>query len=208
MFHCSRQFAPSAFFTTTLVALWAASASAQTQTEIVEENGIRYRVTRQEIQRPISKTEWQDHEQTVFRERYDTQWHTNYRNYITPVTEYRQELFLANRWNPFGTPYWSYRYVPVVRWESRYEPYQVPIAQRTLVPEQQTVRIPHTTTHIAKDEIVSRVAIGVSGNPSSDPFASPSAVARRDGVGGKKLDGDPPKEGIGWKSSNEPAVRR
>ena len=68
-------------------------AEAQTSVEIVDEGGVRYRVTKQVVQRPVSKTDWQEQQQTVYRERYDTQWQTNYRTYLTPVTEYRQELY-------------------------------------------------------------------------------------------------------------------
>jgi hypothetical protein len=176
----------------------ARPSAAQTTSEFKEENGTMYKITRQVIQRPVSKTEWDQQQQTVYRERYDTQWQTNYRNYVTPVTEYRQELFLANRWNPLATPYWSYRYVPVTRWESRLEPYNVPVAQRTWVPETQTVHIPRTTTQIVTDEHVSRVALGpVSSGPST------SVMARREPIGGTKLDGDPPRGGTGWQATGE-----
>jgi hypothetical protein len=179
-----------ASFTVSLLAIDSQHAAAQSTTEIVDgADGIRYRVTKQIIQRPVSKTEWDQQQQTVFRERYETQWHTNYRTYLTPVTEYRQELFLANRWNPLAMPYWTYRYVPVTRWESRYEPYSVPIAQRTLVPEQQTVQIPRTTTQMATEEQISKVAIGPSSSGGWTAAGSQNAVARRETVGGiKKLD--------------------
>jgi len=179
-----------ASFAVSLLAINSQRAAAQSTTEIVDgADGIRYRVTKQIIQRPVSKTEWDQQQQTVFRERYETQWHTNYRSYLTPVTEYRQELYLANRWNPLAMPYWTYRYVPVTRWESRYEPYSVPIAQRTLVPEQQTVQIPRTTTQMATEEQISKVAIGPSSSGGWTAAGSQSAVARRETVGGiKKLD--------------------
>ena len=169
-----------------LPAMWLSAGSspvaAQSTTALKEENGILYRVTTQVVQRPISKTEWQEQQQTVYRERYDTQWQTNYRTLLTPVTEYRQELYLANRWNPLGTPYWTYRYVPVTRWEARQEPYTVPIAQRTWVPEQQTVRIPRTTTQMATDEVVSKVAIGPATSGGTLGASPPTSVA----VGGMK----------------------
>jgi hypothetical protein len=167
----------------------AQRAAAQSTTEIKEENGIVYRVTKQIIQKPISKTEYDQQQQTVLRERYDTQWHTNYRTYLTPVTEYRQELFLANRWNPLAMPYWTYRYVPVTRWESRAEPYSVPVAQRTLVPEQQTVHVPRTTTQMATEVHESKVALGPASSGGWTAAGTGTSVARREVVGGvKKLD--------------------
>lgn len=178
-----------ASFTLAALCIDSQSATAQSTVEYVEEGDTRYRVTKQKIQRPVSKLEWDQHQQTVFRERYDTQWHTNYRTYLTPVTEYRQELYLANRWNPLAMPYWTYRYVPVTRWESRAEPYSVPIAQRTLVPEQQTVQIPRTTVQMYTDEHVSKVAVGPATGGGWTAAGSGTSVARREAVGGlQKLD--------------------
>ena len=164
------------------LAVSSKQASAQSTTEIREENGNLYRVTTQEIPRSVSKTELREQQQTVYRERYDTQWQTNYRTYLTPVTEYRQELYLANRWNPLATPYWTYRYVPVTRWEARQEPYNVPIAQRTWVPEQQTVRIPQITTQIVTDQVVRKEFIGPATKGGTVGTAPQTSVA----VGGLK----------------------
>jgi hypothetical protein len=186
--------------TLTAVALCAAphKAWAQSTSKIVTgEDGVRYLETTQRVPRPISKTDWEQHQQTVFRERYETQWHTNYRTYLTPVTEYRAELYLANRWNPLAMPYWTYRYVPVTRWESRAEPYSVPISQRTLVPEQQTVQIPRTTTQMATAEYVSRVPLGPATGDGWQPAGGGTAVARGNAPGGIKLNSDPPRTATG-----------
>jgi hypothetical protein len=164
------------------LALSTREAAGQASVEYVEEGGVRYRVTKQLVQRPISQTDWQEQQQTVYRERYDTQWQTNYRTHLTPVTEYRQKLYLANRWNPLATPYWTYRYVPVTRWEARQESYSTPIAQRTWMPEQQTVRIPRTTTQMATEEHVSKVAVGPATSGGTLGASPPTAVA----VGGMK----------------------
>jgi hypothetical protein len=178
-------------------------AAAQSTSKIVTgADGNLYRETTQVIQRPVSKTEWDQQQQTIFRERLDTQWQTNYRTYLTPVTEYRAELYLANRWNPLAMPYWSYRYVPVTRWESRHEPYSVPITQRTLVPEQQTVQIPRTTTQIATESYTSKVYLG----PATPTGSQPSMVARRESLGGTKLEGDPPRSGT-WQAAGGTTVR-
>jgi hypothetical protein len=180
-------------------------AAGQTTTKYEVDGDTLYRVTKQTVPRPISKTEWDEHQQTVYREQYNTEWQTNYRTYMTPVTEYRQELYLANRWNPLATPYWAYRYVPVTRWEVRQEPYSVPVAQRSLVPEQRTVHVPRTTTQIAMDEHISRVAVGPAAS-SGTLSTNPTAVARRDFIGGTKLENDPPS--VGWQPANGGTVRR
>jgi hypothetical protein len=162
----------------------SARAQSSVQYKYEDVGNTRFLVTEQTVQRAVPKTDWLEKQQTVYRERYETQWQTNYRTYLTPVTEYRQELYLANRWNPLAMPYWTYRYVPVTRWESRQEPYSVPITQRTWVPETQTVRVPQTTVQIASEQHVSRVAVGPA--PTGGPLGtSPStAVARRETIGG------------------------
>jgi hypothetical protein len=161
-------------------------AAAQTSVDFVEDDRFRYQVTKRVVPRAVTKTEWVEQQQTVYRDRYDTQWQTNYRTVLTPVTEYRQELYLANRWNPLATPYWTYRYVPVTRWEARQEPYSVPIAQRTWVPEQQTVRIPQTTTQMATEEHVSKVVIGPATSGGTVGTTPQTAVARQETLGGVK----------------------
>jgi hypothetical protein len=162
------------------------SAQAQTSVQYKYEDvgNTRYLVTEQTVQRAVPTTDWLEKQQTVYRERYETQWQTNYRTYLTPVTEYRQELYLANRWNPLAMPYWTYRYVPVTRWEARQEPYSVPITQRSWVPEQQTVRVPQTTVQIASEQHVSRVAVGPAPTSGAIGTSPQTAVARRETIGG------------------------
>jgi hypothetical protein len=168
--------------------LAAADRSAQAQTNVqfkFEDVGnTRYLVTERTVQRAVPKTDWLEQQQTVYQERYETQWQTNYRTYLTPVTEYRQELYLANRWNPLAVPYWTYRYVPVTRWEARQEPYSVPITQRSWVPEQRTVRIPQTTVQLANEQHISRVALGPAPTGGAPGTSPQTAVARRETIGG------------------------
>jgi hypothetical protein len=173
------------FSLVSVLSICSEQVAAQSIREFVE-NGNRVRETRQTVQRPVSKTEWLEQQQTVYREQFNTQWQTNYRTYLTPVTEYRQELYLANRWNPLAMPYWTYRYVPITRWEARQEPYSVPIAERTLVPEQRTVHIPQTTTQMVTDEHISRVVIGPAPGSSTISSSPPTAVARQETIGGVK----------------------
>lgn len=153
-------------------------AIAQQTDNIVTENGVRYRVTEQKIRRPISNTQWQEQQQTVYREKYDTNIQTTYRTVMVPVTEYRTETYLANRWNPFGTPYWATRQVPSIRWEARQQEIRTPVAQRSYVAEQQTVRVPVTNQQFVEDTITSKVAIGFDGNGTTAASAN-SAVANR-----------------------------
>jgi hypothetical protein len=173
----------------------ASSAIAEQLVDEKVENGIRYRITKQVIRRPLTETRWEEQKQTVFREQYDTQWQTSYRTLQTPVVEYQAQAYLANRWNPFGTPYWSYRYVPITRWEIRQEPTHMPITQRNWVPLEQTVHVPRTNTHMVEEEVTSKVAIG--------PVGGSTTVARQ---GGSRisLDSD---DATAWKSASGSAQR-
>ena len=179
----------------TVVCLSSSSLAAQDVKESVE-NGILYRTTKQVIRRPMTETRWEEQKQTVFREQYDTQWQTQYRTLHTPVVEYQAQAYLANRWNPFGTPYWSYRYVPITRWEMRQEPTHLPITQRNWVPVEQTVHVPRTNTHMVEDEVINKVAVGPVGG-------SGTAIARQ---GGSRVSLDS-ESSTAWKSATESAQR-
>lgn len=216
-----------------VLAIAAGERVAFTQATVreYEQDGVRYRETRQVTKRPINEVQYEQQQRTVYKEKYDTKVQTNYRTVMTPVTEYRSEPYLANRWNPFATPYWTYQYVPTTRWEARREEIRTPITQRNWVPEQQTVSVPKTTQRMVQDEVVSKIAIGTagntangvgsiargfnapgnaSGNISTDPFAAggPSAVANRNSTwGGVKLDGEPSRDPLNAWRPAEP-VRR
>jgi hypothetical protein len=177
-----------------IVCLSSSGLAAQEVKETVE-NGILYRTTKQVMRRPMTETRWEEQKQTVFREQYDTQWQTSYRTLHTPVIEYQAQAYLANRWNPFGTPYWSYRYVPITRWEMRQEPMHTPITQRNWVPVEQTVHVPRTNTHLVEEEVISKVAVG--------PVGGSSALARQSG-NRVSLDSD---ESTAWKSASGSAQR-
>ncbi len=170
-----------------------------------EENGITYRETKHVVQRPIVETHYEDRQQTVYAQQVKTQMQTMQRTVQVPITEYVSEPYWVNRWNPFTEPYQSYRTVPRVRWETRVEQVQVPVIQRDMVPQQQTVKVPITTQRMAEEQQISRVA--VASRPAADPFAQPPAVASRPapftaGAGSAPLDGDPPRGPTAWRPSD------
>src|SRR6266566_458009 len=77
-------------------------------------DGVTYLVTTRKVQRPVSETTYVDRQQTVYVEQLQTQIVPSQRTSYAPVVEYVTEPYVANRWNPFGTPYLSYRTVPHV----------------------------------------------------------------------------------------------
>ena len=166
------------------------------------DDGRTYRETRRVVQRPVSETRIQEREVPIYREQLTTQYLDSHRTYVTPVTEYRWEPQLKGRWNPLVTPYYQHRLVPRTRWETRIEPTQIPVVRREMVADSRIERTPITTRRMVDEEHISRVAVN-DGSNSSDPFASSTSVARRQQIGGVKLDNDPPRRGAStdWQMS-------
>jgi len=192
-----------------------------------EKDGVTYRETRQVLQRRIPETTYTDQTQTVYRDQYVTQTKDTVRTVLTPVTEYRVQPRLVGRWNPFIQPYFVYENVPTVRWESRTEVVPIQTASRQLVPETRTVRTPVTTWRTVEEEVISRVAVSATPQPTSSLASAPSssagvtlagplvpvkipAAARSESFGGlSRLDNDPPRQGssTAWRSGDD-QVRR
>lgn len=162
-------------------------------------DGATYLVTTRKVQRPISETHYEDRQQTVYVEQLQTQILPSQRTSYAPVVEYVTEPYVANRWNPFGQPYLSYRTVPHVRWEARTEQLQVPVVQRQVVPQQQTVKVPVVTPRFVTDEYTSRVAVGTA--------AGGAAVAHNP-AGATQLDSDPPKGSTAWRPSDPSQISK
>ncbi len=154
-------------------------------------DGRPYLETRRVVQRPVSETQIVERQVPVLREELRTNYVDSYRTYHTPVTEYRWETHLRNRWNPFAAPYLEPRLVPRTYWEPHTEVVQVPVTRRELVSATRVERVPVTTRRFVAEEQISRVAIS---DAPGDPFASGTAVARRETIGGTQLQSDPPRQ--------------
>lgn len=147
-----------------------------------QENGITYRETRYTVQHPVTETVLVDQARTVYREKIDTTLQDTTRTVQVPVTEYRNELFVVNRWNPFAKPIIGQRVVPVTRMETRTETTKVPVGKRQLVPETTTVKVPVVRTRMVNEEITSRIAVAgpppaTTPSPTTPPGSSAPAVA-------------------------------
>ncbi len=166
------------------------------------DDGRTYRETRRVVKRPVSKTRMEEREIPIYREQLTTRYVDTQRSYVTPVTEYHWETHLKGRWNPLVTPYFQQRLVPRTRWETRTASTQVPVVRREMVAGTRTERFPVTSRHFVEEEQISRVAIN-DGPASGDPFASSTSVARRQQIGGVKLENDPPRRGASadWQMS-------
>jgi hypothetical protein len=183
--------------------LLAATASAQEVKYVEGKDGVTYQETRRVVRRPIWETRMESREQTVYKQNYRTDYVPTQRNYMVPITEYRWEPEWVGRWNPFATPYVTYRWKPVTRWEPRSDTVQVPVTRQEVVPEKVTTQVPVTTPRYAEDEYISRVAVSAkpqgSSGSSSDPFNRDSGVAGRDTVGGLQRLDDTSRDGDTWR---------
>ena len=164
-----------------------------------EKDGVTWRETRRAVQRPIVETRMQETTRTVYREQLATEYRDTVRNWWTPVSETRCEAVWAGRWNPFVEPRLEYRPVTRTRWEQRTEVVQTPVVCRRLTPQAQTVRVPVTTHRMVQDEVISRVAMGVSPTLASRPVTTAG-----ERIGGMAhLESDPPRYGVNaaWRPS-------
>jgi hypothetical protein len=181
------------FFAAALVfGMPATSVLRADDVKYVEENGIRYQVTTQVVQRPINHTTYEPRETTTYRERYTTDMQEVHRTYQVPITQQQWVPGYQKTWNVFAPPVLSYRLVPVTHWETRTETVRVPSTRRELHPETLTQHVPVTKTHLAQEEHTHRVAVGVSpgalgGQSGPAPIASSNDAGGQAG-GVSKLD--------------------
>lgn len=154
----------------------------------VQEGGTLYRETRRTVQRPVVETRTQEVTRTVYCEQVTTETREQVRTYYTPVTEYVYESYVANRWNPFATPYVAYRTVPRTRWECRTETCKVPVTCRRLVPRTETVQQPVTTLRMASEEVVSRTAVSGPATVAASSPGQPAGAPRQEIGGIARLD--------------------
>ena len=170
-----------------LILMAVAVTAGADEVRYYQQDGITYRETRRVIQRPIVETRFEQREQVFYREQYKTDMQQSYRTVQVPVTEYRTMACLQNRWNPFAQPYYTYRTVPTLRYQTQQQLVQTPVTRRELVPEKRVVQVPVTSQRMAQEEQITRVAvtsvpagtvIGSAGSTLSGPIGG---VARLDG---------------------------
>jgi hypothetical protein len=189
-------------FTCLAAAMFGELAQGQTTTYEDGPDGVRYRVTRNVVQRSVPTTEYQTREQKVYRPQVTTEYQSYQQTYLTPVTQYQWEPHLRNWWSPFGDAYWTHELRPVTRWEARPATVQVPVARTNWVEETQTSQIPVTTYRSAQAEVVSREPVSAvpSGSNLGPASQTATAVASRP-IGGQQLQSDPPRAQSPWATS-------
>jgi len=164
--NCDRRF--SWALLACVLSLAGRSTFAQTTT-IEDSGGVRWQITRRNVQVPVTSTTAQ--QQTVYRQQYATQTLQHQQIYTVPVTQYQLVSRLHGRWNPFVTPYWTHHYEPVTTWQQQTASVQIPVSTMAWVPETRTVQVPTTTyqTVVAESRVPLQVLPG--GVPSQQMFA-------------------------------------
>jgi hypothetical protein len=206
-----RYLAAMALATVALAAAVAASAEAQ-QPQIVDENGIRYQVTRQEVDMPVAVPTTREQQVTSYRQQVTTENVQHQQVYHVPVTQYQVVSRLHNRWNPFAEPYWTHHYEPVTTWQQQVGTVQIPVNKVAWVPETKTVQQQVTTWQTAKRTVEVKTPIGptppgpgantmmASAAPASStptaslsPAPAPATQVAANPYGGQKLAAHPPR---------------
>jgi hypothetical protein len=173
-------------------------------------DGVRYRVTRQVVQKSIPTTEYQSREQKVYHPQVSTEYQSYQQTYYMPVTEYQWVPRLRNWWNPFADAYWTHELTPVTRWEVRPATVQIPVARTNWVEESRTVQVPVTTYRTVPEEYTQKVVESVAPRPAglAPTDATATSVANRLPVGGQQLQSDPPRYQSPWATSAGDGFRR
>jgi hypothetical protein len=191
--------------------LFAAPSARAQNVRYEDVNGIRYKVTQQEVSVP--ETTLQPQQKTVYRQQLTTNSYQSQSLVTVPTTQYRLVSRLRGRWNPFVTPYWTHHYQPVTTWSQQIATVEVPVSRLAWVPETRTVQAPVTTYRPGTNE--TRVAIGTAPSNSAanqqyasntSPSATVAALPRSSAApsgnfGGSRLDSDPPRQAStvqGW----------
>ena len=169
-----------------------------------KKDGVTYRECRRIVHRPVTETQIRKTSQTVYRQQQTSEVREQVRTWWSPVTEYQCEPYLVGRWNPLVKPYFSSRMVPKTRWEQRTEIVQVPVTRCQLVPESRIVETPVTVRRLVPEETISRMAVRGPSPAALSPLQPTPRLTAQDQIGGvKRLDNDPPRQGVdtAWRPS-------
>ena len=159
-----------------------------------EQGGITYRETKTKVRRPVRELEYQDQQQTFYREKYHTQMHSVQQYRYQPITQYYWEPRVHGQWNIFRGPHLAYHLRPITTWQSQTRTAQFPVTQRSVEPETRTVKVPVPKLSFKEEEVVSRTAVG----PAAANRKLATAAPRPTPAIAWNLAPGPPNYGVGW----------
>jgi hypothetical protein len=143
----------------------------------VVRDGIKYRETRQVVEQMMPVTTMQDQQQRVMTPKVSTETVAHQQVYSIPVTQYEVVPVLHGRWNPFIEPYYTYETQLVTRYQEQVVNVQIPVTKSEWVTETKTVQVPITEYKMAKQEIVTTVAL--TGGDTNKTFAATQPNGQR-----------------------------
>jgi hypothetical protein len=159
--------------------------------EYKDEQGNTVREYRETIKRQVLETVDKEQTQQVIQPKVTTDYQTQVRQVQVPVTEWVLVPELQNRWNPFATPYYQYRYAQRTRYEIRQETVQTPVVKQEWVKVDQTVKVPQVVQREHAEEIIRKVVVRdlpaaatqpntalVNNQPATAPTTSLAPTAR------------------------------
>lgn len=188
----------------------AAPGLLHAQATIVEENGVRFQVTRETVPHSIPVTEMQPQQQTYYRQQVTTENVQHQQVYSVPVTQYQVVSRLHGRWNPFIEPYWTHHYEPVTTYQQQVATVNVPVSRVAWAPETRTVQTP-VTRYVAANSVIERKTViglvptgtAMAAKPLSGASQPTATLAARPSestaIGGMGTPAEPPQSGTGWK---------
>ncbi|MCA9246962.1 MAG: hypothetical protein KDA42_07605 [Planctomycetales bacterium] len=176
-----------------LLSLLSPSMLSADEVRYFEQDGLTYKETRRLVQRPVNEIQYEQREQTVYREQLHTDLVETSRTYHHPVTEYRWVTVLKGRWNPLVQPYFTQQLMPVQTWQPREHIIRTPVQRRELIPETRTVQVPVSKQRVAQEEMISRVVVGPASGASSVAGVANGSTP----VGGvARMENDPPRRSV------------
>ncbi len=143
-----------------LLLLAANQTGTGQESRFFEQGGVTFKETRTKVQQPVREIEYQDQQQTFYRERYVTDIQTTPQTVYQPTTQYVWEPRWHEWWRPFQGPHLAYHLVPHAAWQPQVVNQQIPVTRREVIPETRTVRVPTQKLSMKEVEQVSRVAVG------------------------------------------------
>jgi hypothetical protein len=162
----------------TVTGLTAAGVAQAPQVRYYEQNGVTYRETREQVQRPVTQMKTTQEERTIYEPQVVTQMNEQQYTYYEPVTTYRWQAQLQGRFNPFVQPYYAWRLVPTTQWQARTGKVRCPVTEQKWVASTQQVEVRRRELGFKQEEQVSRVA--VMSRPITPGIGpAPTAVAER-----------------------------
>jgi len=150
-----------------LLLFCASPKPAAAQDVYIEQNGVLFREQRYVERRPVTRWQWEERPEVIYREEFVTTFREDWRTIQVPVA-------VAN---PNGGP-------PLQRWETRSQIVRSPVVTRQLIPETRTVRVPVRKLGFVGEERIARVPLGPTPNSVAYPPAGMPTAASWPGVPG------------------------